>query len=142
MTVEAFQAPELSLRWAVCTSSRLWDPESAEWAFLLTLLDPAAQKEARAGSIPPSCRSGPGPRPPAAQVAAYRTRGDQKRALVGRLLVRSCIHRALGLRWGQFEVKRTRGKKPFVATEHMRKLEAPNFNFNIAHEVPGRPRGQ
>lgn len=64
-----------------------------------------------------------------------RQRADQKRALVARLLVRACIHRALGLKWGQFEVKRTRGKKPFVATEHDRKEEAPNFNFNVAHEV-------
>ena len=70
-----------------------------------------------------------------------RQKADQKRALVARLLVRACIHRALGLKWGQFEVKRTRGKKPFVATEHDRKGEAPNFNFNVAHEVRNSSTG-
>ena len=71
--------------------------------------------------------------------------------------VRACCHQALGLSWGQVEVKRTKGKKvgcllqqlyrlplplsltdsiaqPFIAF-HERKEVAPNWNFNLAHEV-------
>ena len=55
---------------------------------------------------------------------------------MARLAVRSCVRQALGLQWGRFEIKRTRGKKPFLATPHASGISSPNFNFNVSHEVP------
>ena len=70
------------------------------------------------------------------QVESYKFKEDKKRAMVSRLLQRQCISRALGIPWSEAKVKRTRGKKPFaVITAKVDKSHAPNFNFNVSHEV-------
>ena len=35
----------------------------------------------------------------------------------------------------QVVIKRTKGRKPFVVTRGLDKSAAPNFNFNVSHEV-------
>ena len=35
----------------------------------------------------------------------------------------------------QVVIKRTKGRKPFVITRGLDKAAAPNFNFNVSHEV-------
>jgi hypothetical protein len=39
----------------------------------------------------------------------------------------------------QVMIKRTKGRKPFVVTRGLDKSAAPNFNFNVSHEVGPRP---
>lgn len=70
-----------------------------------------------------------------AEVRFYRQPEDQKRALVSRLLQRACISRALGIAWEQVVIERTRGRKPFASPAHPRPAHAPNFNYNVSHEV-------
>ncbi len=101
------------LRWAVNTEA--WSPNQQEQEFLLGLLPEAERQE----------------------CLKYRRPADTKRALVSRLLQRACCCRALGLEWEEVEVQRTRGGKPFCAgaAEQRGAAGAPNFNFNVSHEV-------
>ena len=46
----------------------------------------------------------------------FRFFEDKQRALVSRLLQRKCAETCLGLRWDEILIKRTKGKKPFVAS--------------------------
>jgi len=69
-------------------------------------------------------------------VEFFRFKDDQKRALLSRLLQRRCVSVALGLPWGRVHLKRTKAKKPFAAGAPARP-HAPNFNFNVSHEVRG-----
>lgn len=72
----------------------------------------------------------------AVKVESFKFKEDQKRSMLSRLLQRQCIHTALGLPWKQVKVKRTRGRKPFaVIGQSVDKTHAPNFNFNVSHEV-------
>ena len=45
------------------------------------------------------------------------------------------VHMALGVPWQAIEISYTRGKKPFLASAEVQKSHAPNFNFNVSHEV-------
>lgn len=101
------------LRWAVDTES--WKPNEAQLALLLRLL----------------------PSQEAAECTAYKLAPDRKRALISRLLQRACICQALGVPWQQVQVRRTRGRKPFCANLPLPTATAPNFNFNVSHEVNG-----
>ena len=38
----------------------------------------------------------------------------------------------------QVTIKRTKGRKPFVTNKGLDKSGAPNFNFNVSHEVRAR----
>ncbi len=72
---------------------------------------------------------------PDMQVEAFRFKEDQKRALVSRLLQRQCVAVALGIQWEKVLIKRTKGRKPFLINKGVDKIHAPNFNFNVSHEV-------
>ncbi|CAL5226778.1 g9635 [Coccomyxa viridis] len=98
------------LRWAV--NIKQWNPWDDEWLFLLDLLPEEDQKE----------------------VEAFRFKDDQKRALVSRLLQRQCVSAAMSLSWESVQIKRTKGRKPFVMNKTMDRSGAPNFNFNVSHE--------
>ena len=47
-------------------------------------------------------------------MEAFRFKDDQKRALVSRLLQRQCVSAAMSLAWETVQIKRTKGRKPFV----------------------------
>ena len=68
-------------------------------------------------------------------MEAFRFKDDQKRALVSRLLQRQCVSAAMSLSWESVQIKRTKGRKPFVMNKTMDRSGAPNFNFNVSHEV-------
>lgn len=70
-----------------------------------------------------------------AQVEAFRFKEDQKRALVSRLLQRQCVSAAMGIAWESVLIKRTKGRKPFATNKGLDRSQAPNFNFNVSHEV-------
>eukprot|EP00397_Hematodinium_sp_SG-2012_P022302 GEMP01023095.1.p1 GENE.GEMP01023095.1~~GEMP01023095.1.p1 ORF type:complete len:329 (+),score=45.28 GEMP01023095.1:284-1270(+) len=66
-------------------------------------------------------------------VTKFRQVTDQKRALVSRLMQRRMCQLVLGTDdYEDLEIRRTKGKKPFLL--HPRPAESPNFNFNISHE--------
>ncbi len=58
---------------------------------------------------------------------------DQRRALASRLLQRACVCRSLAVPWRSVSLARTRGGKPF--TTCVKPAGAPNFNYNVSHEV-------
>lgn len=100
------------LRLAVHTNA--WEPEAAEWEFLLALLPPEEQQ----------------------QCTRLKQPEDQRRALVSRLLARHAAAAALGLPPGAVECRRTRGGKPYVANAPPGKAAgpAPNWNYSVSHE--------
>lgn len=51
-----------------------------------------------------------------------------------RLLQRQCVSQALGVSFEAVTIQLTRGRKPFYAGG-ARHPGAPNFNFNVSHEV-------
>lgn len=98
------------LRWAVRTSA--WAPtEPAQAEFLLALVPTQS-----------------------ALVVRHSRAEDQQRALAARLLERAAAAAALGLPLGEAALKRTRGGKPYVASD-VPKPHAPNWNFSVSHEV-------
>jgi 4'-phosphopantetheinyl transferase len=68
----------------------------------------------------------------------YRLKDDQKRAVVSQVLQRACASRLLGEDWQQVDLQRTKGSKPFYAGSKCRE-DAPNFNYNVSHEVSPHP---
>eukprot|EP00746_Dinoflagellata_sp_MGD_P011505 gnl/MRDRNA2_/MRDRNA2_124152_c0_seq1.p1 gnl/MRDRNA2_/MRDRNA2_124152_c0~~gnl/MRDRNA2_/MRDRNA2_124152_c0_seq1.p1 ORF type:complete len:336 (+),score=65.24 gnl/MRDRNA2_/MRDRNA2_124152_c0_seq1:91-1098(+) len=101
-------------RWAVNIDD--WDPEGAEngpeFQFLLSLIREETDR---------------------AQVMKYIHYEDKKRALMSRLLMRCAAAEVLGLKsFSQVEMKRTKGKKPFLASPLPK--DFPNFNCNVSHE--------
>ena len=107
------------LRWAVDISA--WEPQQQELDYLLGLLP---EEEAQA-------------------CAAFRRDADRKRALASRLLQRRACCTALCLSWGDVQIERTRGRKPYCANAGgvgggagaADRSAAPNWNFNVSHEV-------
>ena len=73
-----------------------------------------------------------------AEVLRYKLVQDQQRALVSRLLQRKCCAEVTSLEIADFDIKRTKGGKPFCACP-CNKAVAPNFNFNVSHEVAQGP---
>jgi len=98
------------LRWAVNIAA--WNPNPTQWSLVLSCLSKEEQD----------------------RCLLYKKTDDQQRAVVSRVLQRACISRLLGDDWEQIELKRTRGNKPFYAGSK-RRGDAPNFNFNVSHEV-------
>jgi 4'-phosphopantetheinyl transferase len=98
------------LRHAINTTA--WVPSNDQWSLLLQSLPEIERNE----------------------VLYFRHYDDQKRAMVSRLLQRACVMQALGEPWDQIVIKRTKGKKPFYAG-HITRPHAPNFNYNVSHEV-------
>lgn len=98
------------LRWAV--NIAVWQPTPAQWSLVLSCLPQEAQD----------------------RCLRYRTKDDQKRAVISHVLQRACVSRLLGEDWQQVNLQRTRGSKPFYAGSKSRS-DAPNFNFNVSHEV-------
>lgn len=72
------------------------------------------------------------------QISEFKFLEDRKRRLVSQLLQRKCISTALQIPWGQIRIRKTKGKKPWVLCEGVDKDDAPNFNFNVSHEVAFR----
>ncbi len=97
-------------RWAVKLVD--WDPEQQEWKYLLNLLSRESQVE----------------------VQRFKFQPDQRRSLVSRLLQRRCASEACSVPFSDIQLQRTKGGKPFCASPWNRAL-APNFNFNVSHEV-------
>ena len=98
------------LRW--CVDVRVWNPSPSDFEQCLRRL-PLVERQ--------SCH-------------AFRHRIDQKRAFLSRLLQREAIHRVTGISYSDILIRRTHGKKPFLATP-LSSPSLPNFNFNVAHEV-------
>lgn len=99
-----------ALRWAVNISH--WQPTKLQWTVVLDCLPPDVQ----------------------GKCLQYVQHDDQKRAVVSQLLQRACIRRVFGEAWDRIDIKRTKGSKPFYAGI-VDRLHAPNFNFNVSHEV-------
>eukprot|EP00928_Gymnodinium_smaydae_P047268 TRINITY_DN31536_c0_g1_i1.p1 TRINITY_DN31536_c0_g1~~TRINITY_DN31536_c0_g1_i1.p1 ORF type:complete len:502 (-),score=142.53 TRINITY_DN31536_c0_g1_i1:44-1516(-) len=106
------------LRWAVSVSD--WEPKGdqhgEEFQFLLHLIREPGERE---------------------QVLKFVRFVDQKRALLSRLLCRRACAAVLGLdSFETLEIKRTMGRKPFLAAPRpaLEKPELANFNFNVSHE--------
>jgi 4'-phosphopantetheinyl transferase len=97
-------------RWAVKVDN--WHPEQGEWNFLLRLLS----SEVRA------------------EVQRYKFEADQRRCLVSKLLQRKCVRDVCSVPLSEINIQRTKGGKPFCAN-HSHPIAAPNFNFNVSHEV-------
>mmetsp|Transcript_7100 Transcript_7100/g.13018 ORF Transcript_7100/g.13018 Transcript_7100/m.13018 type:complete len:308 (-) Transcript_7100:22-945(-) len=70
----------------------------------------------------------------AGRVTRFKFFADKQRALVSHLMQRKCIELCLGMEWDDVEIKRTKGRKPFVANAHERPPHVPNFNYNVSHE--------
>eukprot|EP00854_Cymbomonas_tetramitiformis_P014522 gene14522-17166_t len=98
-----------TFRWVVNISQ--WKPCEDEWKFLLSLL-PDEESDA---------------------VKRFKFQDDQKRAIVSRLLQRRCIEMALDIPYENICIKRTKGRKPFLANKGNTPA-APNFNYNVSHE--------
>jgi len=64
-------------------------------------------------------------------VLRFFQASDRKLAIVGRLLARKACSEACGIPFDELQIKRTKGKKPFLANATP---ELPCFNFNISHE--------
>ena len=97
-------------RWAVKVDN--WHPEQGEWNFLLRLLS----SEVRA------------------EVQRYKFEADQRRCLVSKYLQRKCVRDVCSVPFSEINIQRTKGGKPFCAN-HCHPVQAPNFNFNVSHEV-------
>ena len=69
-----------------------------------------------------------------AEVQKYKQTADQKRALLSRLLQRTAVVNTFSIPLSDIEIRRTKGGKPFCAN-YVNKSSAPNFNFNVSHEV-------
>eukprot|EP00878_Enallax_costatus_P033487 GHUV01036964.1.p1 GENE.GHUV01036964.1~~GHUV01036964.1.p1 ORF type:complete len:147 (-),score=8.13 GHUV01036964.1:656-1096(-) len=99
-----------ALRWAVNVSR--WQPSTQQWSVALNCLPQEVQQK----------------------CLRYLQRDDQKRAVVSQLLQRACIQQLLGEQWSRIDIQRTKGNKPFYAGS-LDRQHAPNFNFNVSHEV-------
>lgn len=73
------------------------------------------------------------------QISEYKFLEDRKRRLISQLLQRKCISAALNIPWSQIRIRKTKGKKPWVLCDGVDKDHAPNFNFNVSHEVITSP---
>ena len=89
-----------------------WSPEQEEFDFLCGLLPEADVTEVR----------------------RFRFEEDRQRAAVSRLLQRAAASKALGIKIQEIEIKRTKGRKPYVANEEVDRTQVPNFNFSVSHE--------
>ncbi|CAE7657715.1 Aasdhppt [Symbiodinium pilosum] len=103
-------------RWAVNIDA--WHPEGGadgkEFQFLLHLIKEETDRK---------------------NVMRFKFLEDQKRALISRLLVRQASASSLNkTNFEDIEIKRTKGKKPFLAQPLPPEDEAPNWNVNCSHE--------
>eukprot|EP00933_Yihiella_yeosuensis_P057243 TRINITY_DN5690_c0_g1_i1.p1 TRINITY_DN5690_c0_g1~~TRINITY_DN5690_c0_g1_i1.p1 ORF type:complete len:468 (+),score=90.51 TRINITY_DN5690_c0_g1_i1:46-1449(+) len=103
-------------RWAVNIED--WKPlgehEGLEFKFLLSLIREEEDQKA---------------------VLKFKFFDDKKRALLSRLLVRRSSSSALNMtNFDHVTIKRTKGRKPFLAAPLTPKDEAPNWNVNCSHE--------
>lgn len=98
------------LRWAVNVAA--WKPTPQQWQLVLSALPQETRQK----------------------CLTYRQVADQKRAVVSQVLQRACVSRLLGDPWQQVVLGRTKGSKPFYAGSSSRQ-DAPNFNYNVSHEV-------
>lgn len=89
-----------------------WHPSIEEFEFLCSLL-PAADAD--------ECKK-------------FRFFDDKKRSVTSRLLQRHAAFLALGIPHPAVDIKRTKGRKPYVANP-VSKPHAPNYNYSISHEV-------
>jgi len=110
--------PGAGYRLRLAVNIHEWSPEGEEngpeFQFLLNLIVEEDERKA---------------------VMRYKFYDDKKRALLSRLLMRAASASALGMpTWTGISVKRTKGRKPFLASPLPPEKEAPNFNLNVSHE--------
>ncbi|CAK9067283.1 unnamed protein product [Durusdinium trenchii] len=103
-------------RWAINIDD--WNPaggsEGSEFQFLLRLIKEENERKA---------------------VLRFKFLDDQKRALISRLLVRASLDLVVNkTNFDGMEIKRTKGRKPFLAHPLCPENEAPNWNVNCSHE--------
>lgn len=65
---------------------------------------------------------------------------DRKRAMASRLFSRRVATAILGMEFSEVKIKRTKGRKPFIAnppspSSNAVRKACPNLNYNISHEV-------
>ena len=97
------------LRWYVNLSS--WNPSS--WEFESILLNLSEEEQTQKS------------------ILRFIRSEDKKRALVSRLLQRAAVRSICNC--PDVRILRTKGQKPFCMSD--KPLYAPNFNFNVSHEV-------
>lgn len=68
-------------------------------------------------------------------VARYRQPDDRKRAVVSHLMQHAATVAALGVPTEEAHLRCTRHGKPYAAANVARPPHAPNWNFNVSHEV-------
>jgi len=103
-------------RWAIDIDKWMPDGEfdGAEFQFLLSLIREEDDRKA---------------------VTRFKFFDDKKRALVSRLLVRQASASSLNMtNFTRITIKRTKGKKPFLAEPLASEDQAPNWNVNCSHE--------
>lgn len=139
-----------ALRWAVDVAS--WEPSKPEWRFLGKLIGAEEQHKVD-GVAAQTCRFSfatsfsillfsafPIPYKMSLmvwQVEQFRRDDDKKRAIISRLLKLASVHHALKVPWEEVTIRYCKGKKPYYwSFPSHSKTSAPNFNFNVSHEVP------
>ena len=90
-----------------------WHPSIEELEFLYSLLPPADAED---------CKK-------------FRFFDDKKRSVTSRLLQRHAAFLALGIPHPAVDIKRTKGRKPYVANPIPNKQHSPNYNYSVSHEV-------
>jgi 4'-phosphopantetheinyl transferase len=60
----------------------------------------------------------------------FKFSADQKRALVSRLMQRRAVQTAVGIPWDEIQIKRTKGKKPFLANEV--RMSHPSMRLSVS----------
>eukprot|EP00965_Chrysotila_dentata_P251955 6210381-Pleurochrysis_carterae.AAC.3 len=110
--IEAEAYPQTRSQERLAVNVRTWRPTRSEWDLLVQLIPPAEVDSIRRMS----------------------TLIDRKRALLSRLLQRRCICTTLGMMHKDVHIARTKGGKPFEASRSICRAQAPNFNYNVAHD--------
>ena len=101
----------IMLRWFVDVSG--WSPSTTEFGYFLAALGHEDRST----------------------IERFIQFDDRKRALASRLLQRASVIQVCRCKDSEVRIARTRGGKPF--TTNMKPSSAPNFNFNVSHEVRG-----
>lgn len=98
---------------------------------------PAGPQPAAQGQLGRRQPLGPGLRRPRVRPCAPPMRAHARLApsRPPRLMARRVSSLCLGVPWFEVNIWRTRGRKPFCANSGRLRDGAPNFNFNISHEV-------
>lgn len=114
----AVVGPDAGYRMRLAVNTDDWEPvggfDGPEFQYLLGLINEEADRQ---------------------QVMKYKLPEDKKRALLSRLLMRAASASALKhTNFRGLTIKRTKGKKPFLASPLPPQEDAPNWNANVSHD--------